>query len=244
MTGSLVERQFCYAVRAMLRPYLMVGFAVVALAQDNGALRRIADCVRQGSFEEAVKLADSELHAHVGDKRILTLRAIALEKLNQNVAAIDSYRLALRLDPGYIPALRGTAELEFRLGDRRAAGDIDHLLTSSPNDQTAHAMRGVLAWREKDCAAAARHFAAAGPLLDSQPAALHEYGVCLVRQNRHAEALAVFERLQKQQLGDRRSACVVASLQLQLHRNKEAVEALGPLAEAEATSTVRLLQFV
>ena len=60
-----------------------------AAPQDNAdqAVQNIAAAVRAGSFQTAVDLANAALTSHPDEKRVLTLRGIAQEKLKDNRAA-------------------------------------------------------------------------------------------------------------------------------------------------------------
>jgi hypothetical protein len=53
-------------------------------------------------------------------------------------------------------------------------------------------MLAALAYKQHDCATAAKHFAQRAQLTATQPAALAEDGACLVELNRPAEAVFVF----------------------------------------------------
>src|SRR5581483_7722269 len=105
-------------------------------------------------------LADTQLNARPADKRILTLRALAEEKLGNNQEALKSFHQVLRVDASYFPALKGAVEVEYKTRDPKAARDLDALLATTPDDKTAHAMRAAIAAEHKDCGLAITHFAA------------------------------------------------------------------------------------
>src|SRR4051812_46319001 len=95
-----------------LRVLLLLGVVLAPLSarSSEAAVQEIAQAIRQGLFQKAVTLADAELASHSGDKKVLTLRGIALQKSQQDTAALASFKQALVTDPTYLPALRAAVE--------------------------------------------------------------------------------------------------------------------------------------
>src|SRR6185312_762416 len=80
-----------------------------------------------------------------------------------------------------------------------------------------------------DCASAVEHFRASLQLISSQPAALAQYGACLMNLDKADDALPVFQRLLALEPGDSHSRYNLGVVQLATHRVKDAVETLQPL---------------
>jgi tetratricopeptide (TPR) repeat protein len=209
--------------------------------QDDSGVQKVAAAINAGTFQNAIELAERELASRPRDKRILTLRGIAQEKLGSNPAALDSFRHALEADPQYLPALKAAAELEYHTHLGQAASDLDRLLALTPGDKTAHGMRGAVAWEKRDCAGAVQHFRAAGELLDTQPAALHQYGLCLSHLQQEEAALRVFVHIHQLQPEDRSALYAIASLDIRLKRFRDAIDVLQPLASTSDPDARALL---
>lgn len=201
---------------------------VVPVARSADVIESIAGALRSGHFTDAIRLADQALQADPKNNRLLTLRGLALEKTGESAQALRSLKEALDAAPGYVPALEGAAELEFKNGDREAVGHLDQLLKLRPDDQTAHAMRAVVAWKDRDCKLAVEHFAAAPRPIASQPSALYDYGSCLAQLKRTGDALDIFRQLHQLVPEDRRAAYALASVEMSESHYRNAIDALQP----------------
>ncbi|MGC9970302.1 MAG: tetratricopeptide repeat protein [Bryobacteraceae bacterium] len=193
----------------------------------------IASALRAHQYQQAVKLARSALERSPNDVRILTMEAIALSALDDDHDALAAYNRALRLAPDYLAALEGAAQIEYKSGSERAIALLERLLKLRPNEPTAHAMRAVLAWKQGDCETAVRHFGLAGNAISSQAAALQEYGACLARLQRPAQAIPVFRQLTTLDPGDRRVRYRLAAAQFMAKAYGDAISTLGPLMEGK-----------
>ena len=189
----------------------------------------IASELRARQYAHALELAQSALDNSPHDVRILTMKAIALSSLGRAGDALAAYEQALALAPDSLAALEGAAELEYKAGSDRAIPLLDHILKLQPHNPTAHAMRAVIAWKHRDCAAAVRHFELARVALDSEPEALREYGACLVRLDRPAQAVTVFLQLAAADPADRAARYRLAAAQYMAKLYADAIETLRPL---------------
>jgi tetratricopeptide (TPR) repeat protein len=170
---------------------------------------------------EALRLARQALQKTPRDAQLITLEALAYKGIGQTENALSAFQQALRIDPNYLAALEGEAQIEYAAADRKVVPVLDHLLELRPDEPTAHAMRAVMAWRAGDCSTAVKHFEQSGRAVESQPDALRGYAVCLVRLKRFDEA----EKIAKS-VGDPR---FTAGVELSAERSKPALEALQPL---------------
>jgi tetratricopeptide (TPR) repeat protein len=212
-----------------LRSFLASLFSLAALAAVDGQneIGQITSNLRSGQYEQAAALADSLLRTEPRDYRVLTLKAIALTKLNREKEAESSFLAALAAKPDYVPALAGAAELEYLTGSDTALRHVDKLLELRPDDQTAHAMRAEIAWQRRDCPAAIQHFEAAPNAVASQASALRQFGICLVLANRPAEAVKPFEEARALEPSNRRTLLDLAYAQITANQNQAALETLS-----------------
>jgi tetratricopeptide (TPR) repeat protein len=204
-----------------------LAFGQVAADPASG----IAQAIRAHQYEQAVKLARAALQHSPNDVGILTMEAIALSAEGNNADALAAYQRALRLAPDYLVALEGAAQMEYKSGSSGAIPLLDHLLKLRPNDPTAHAMRAVMAWEQRDCETAARHFGLAGEAISTQPAALREYAACLARLQRPGEAIPILRQLAALEPGDRQVRYRLAAAQFMARAYADAIDTLGPLIE-------------
>jgi len=194
--------------------------------------RAIEAAIARGNFSGATELARTELEQSPRNPKLWTLEAIALSRLGQTKEALGAYDHALEIMPDYLPALEGAAELEYNAGGSRARVLLDRIVHLHPENSTAHAMLGVLAYKRHDCREAVKHFDASRELISSQPAAMAEYGSCFVDLARPEEALPVFESLVALAPQDAHARYNLAVVQLARHRARDAIVTLQPLVES------------
>ncbi len=169
------------------------------------------------------------------------LQGLAYSGERDSKAALASYKHALKVSPEYLPALEGAAQIEYEAGDSEAIPLLQHILRLHPGETTSHAMLAVLAEKNGDCATAIEHYAASGPLLNSQPDALQGYGVCLLRLNETAKAIDVFQQLVTNRSNDPKARRGLAAVELAAGKPKDALGTLKPLLDASPdVGTMRL----
>jgi len=191
----------------------------------------IESALRQRNFELARQLLEPQLERSRPSAKLWTLDGIALSGLGRTKQALNAYDHALKFSPDYLPALEGAAELEYKTGSARAAPLFARIVKPRPENSTAHAMLGVLAYKRHDCASAVTHFVASKAVISSQPAALAEYGSCLVDLQHAEDALPVFERLLSLEPGDAHARYNFAVVQLSAHHSQDAITTLQPLLQ-------------
>ena len=192
----------------------------------------IRQALRARQFPTALELCAKDLKSQPANAQIWLFQGIALQELGKVKEALESFRHASRLAPRLLPALEGAAQIEYRTGDPQCRGTLQQIVTIKPDSAPAHGMLGVLAYEQKKCDEAVRHFALSGESLNSNDAALWQYGNCLYKLRRPEEAAAKFTTL----LSMRNSDPVRYNLGLALLDSKkpdEAAEVLRPLAAAQ-----------
>jgi tetratricopeptide (TPR) repeat protein len=214
-------------------------FIVAQAAADQ--IGPITSALRAGQYDEALKLLQRELAHSPQSSQLWTLRGMANSGKGDKKEALVAFRHALSISPDYLPALEGAAQIEYESGGKDAATLLEHVLRVRPQDPTSHAMLAVLAYRRGDCATAVRHFEQSGPLVDSQPGALQEYGECLVKLEETEKAITIFSRALGQSNADPGARYRLASVQMMAQRPKDAIATLQPLLEAN-TSDADILE--
>ncbi len=193
----------------------------------------IQSALRAHDFAQALHLATSGVQQFPRDAKLWTLQGIAFSGLGKDREALAAYDKSLSISADYLPALEGAAELEYKVGSPHAIPHLNRILQQMPNDPTSHAMLAVLAYKQHDCATAVKHFARSTQLVVMQPAALAEYGSCLMDLDRARDAIPVFQQLVAQFPENPHARLDLAGAQVTVHQGKEAVETLQPLLEVK-----------
>jgi len=195
----------------------------------DSSLESIRSAIRDKDFDKAIELSRAALRQSPNNTQFWTFEGIALASKGDSKEALTAFTQALKFSPDNIAALEGAAQIEYQAGSRGAVPLLNHLLRVNPENQVAHAMLAVLEYRQGNCPTAASHFERAGELIDSQRDALHAYGTCLVREKKLDQAEQVFQRAVALYPDDPQERRLLASLQLMLHRPKEALQTLQPI---------------
>ena len=132
---------------------------MLALSQLNGGLADIAEVTLGRALE--LEPESPVLHADLG----LTLAC--LKRFPEARAEVER---ALRLAPWSAHAQQVRAKVAVLADDPDADRVVDALLADDPEDDVAHALKGTIASRKKDFAAAARAFDEAARLDPQDPA--------------------------------------------------------------------------
>jgi tetratricopeptide (TPR) repeat protein len=225
-------------VKRFFRCKLTYAVALLPLIATNAecadAYAIITRSLAQGQFELALQNADAEIRRQPRDPRLWTLRALALGHLNRAESSLESFREALRLQPNYLPALQGAAEIEYRRKDPGARVTLESIVASVPKNQVAHAMLAVLAFEAADCSAAVSHFEQAPEQTAGQKAASWQYAVCLFRLGRMPQAANAFRTVLGHNERDKNARINLAIALAGAGRSEEVIPVLLPLADDPA----------
>jgi tetratricopeptide (TPR) repeat protein len=194
----------------------------------------ITAAIRGKQYEQALQLARQALKATPNDAQILTLEGLALQALGKDQNALASFQHALQIAPNYLAALEGAAQISYAAGSGDAVALLDRLLKLRPDESTAHAMRAAIAWQHHDCATAVSHFERSLTVIASQPDALREYGICLVRLKRSEDAGKVFRQMVSANPSDRAARYSLASVEMMGGHFQEGLDCLQPLGASDA----------
>lgn len=207
----------------------------------NGGIASIASALRNREFDSALQLLQPALRASPKNPQLWMFQGLAYSGKGDSKSALNSYQSALKLSPDYLPALEGAAQLEYEAGSPAAVPLLQHVLRLRPDDATSHAMLAVLASKKNDCASAVEHFSRSGSLLNSQPGALQDYGVCLLKLKQTDKAVHIFQEIVASHPDDPRARRALAGLQLTAGQPRDALTTLQPLLSSDPdVSTMQL----
>ena len=221
--------------RSIILAGLLGWFSCAApFAQEIGnPIRAASDALRSRRFEDALQILKPAIQSSPANQQLWMLQGLAYLGEERKKEALASFRAALRISPEYLPALEGAAQIEFEAGSAEATPLLERVLRLKPDDPTTHAMLAVLASRRGDCATALQHFERSGPLTSSQPAAMQQQGVCLLKLEEFGRAIAAFQPVVELNAGDSRARSQLAAVQLMADQPKDAIATLAPLMQAD-----------
>jgi len=214
-----------------------------AFAQASAvSIPAVVAALQRGQNAEALRICGELLRADPQSYKVWTLRAVALEQSGQAKEALTAYGHALKLSPDYLPALEGAAQLNYQGHSAQAVDLLRHIVTLQPANPTAHAMLGVIEFRQSSFASAAQDFEAADSVLGSQPAAQMDYAICLARLNRTPEAIARFQQILALHPEDAAARFDLALVQWHAGAGTDALATLQPTLDAQHADsrTIRL----
>src|SRR5437764_668856 len=224
---------FLFQLRKLLFVFLFYAISLFAQnATPSAPTAPIESALREHDYQHALQLSQSAVQQSPKNPKLWALQGIALSGVGRKHEALAAYNRAISISPDYLPALEGAAELEYDAESKRALPLLERVVKLRPSDPTANAMLGVVKYKQHDCASATEHFRASWQLISSQPAALAQYGTCLMNLDKAEDAVPVFQRLLALQPHDSHSRYNLAVVQLAAHSPKEAVETLQPLLGA------------
>jgi len=209
---------------------------LVAGQTVNERVAPIVSLLRGREFDRALKLLQPALQQSPRNPQLWMLEGLAYAGKGDKRLALSSYQSALKISPDYLPALEGAAQIQYDAGDPAAVPLLQHILTLQPKEPTSHAMLAVLAYKKGDCASAAEHFSQSGSLLNSQPGAMQDYGICLLKLKQTEKAIAAFREIVTSHPEDARARRALAAVQLNSGMPEDAFVTLQPLLDSNPDS--------
>jgi tetratricopeptide (TPR) repeat protein len=206
----------------------------VAGQNENEQVAAIVASLRSGEFDRALELLQPALQQSPKNPQLWMLQGLALSGKGDKKSALTSYLSALKISPDYLPALEGAAQIQYEKGDPGAVPLLQHILRLEPKESTSHAMLAVLSNKKGECASAVEHFGQSGSLLNSQPGAMQDYGICLLKLKQTDKAVAVFHDILLSHPDDARARKALAAVQLDAGMAQEALVTLQPLLATNA----------
>lgn len=182
-------------------------------------------------YDEVMARLGPLIQAQSRDPRVWTARGLALAGLGRTRESLASFEEALRLRPNFVPALEGTAQVEYASGDSHGRASLERVLAIRPGNETAHAMLGALTFERGDCEAAVSHFEKSESEVGQNAKALAQFGYCLISTNRSEKATGIFRRILLLQPSDPQARFNLGLAQFLSHDYQGAIATLRPLAE-------------
>src|SRR5882762_590757 len=230
--GAFVERT---TLRSLTVVLLMLSASCASFAQDSpGSL------LAAGRYERALTVIEGALRSNPMDVRLWVAEGLAYRGLGRTRQSLGSFQHALALSPTLMAALEGAAEAAFALRDPHAAQYVRRILARDPQNATAHAMAGTLAFELKHCPDAIRHFELAQSVVDQDPVALAQFGECLLVTSQASKAVAVFQQWMAASPGSREARYALAVSLQAAGRPEEAATMLAHLTEGPAADGASL----
>ena len=201
----------------------------------------IMAALRSSRFAEALQLLEPALRQSASNPQLWTLQGLAHSGEGHKKEALESFQNALKVSPNYLPALEGAAQIEYEAGNQEAIVHLQRVLKIAPDDPTAHAMLASLAYKNHNCPVAVSHFEKSASLVQSEPAALRQYGICLAKLKRYDAAIGTFQRLVENPSDDSSDRLRLASLQISSGKPGDAIKTLQPALQTHPNGTVLAL---
>jgi len=126
--------------------------------------------------------------------------------------------------------LEAAAETAYLHKDARAARYLKQLLDKHPENETANAMAGALAYERHECKTAMRHFERSVAVLVQNEVAVSQFCACLLEAKRSADAVSILARATKIAPGNKNLQYNLAVAQLQNGLPKDAIATLESLS--------------
>lgn len=224
----------------------LIGVSLVAACfaqgQDSAAARKAAAfALSSRQYNQALRDLEPLLKQHPRDPMLLTMRGVALDGLDRTTESLSSFDRALSIDPAFVPALKGAAQISYLRANPRALEYVKKLLAVIPANDVGNAMAGALSYQAHDCAAVISYFTRSNDQVYRDPKALDEFADCLLKQGLNDDALRVL--LRGTQLHPERADLTynLAVAQLRTHQPAEAIKTLTPLSNSNDSDLLNLL---
>jgi tetratricopeptide (TPR) repeat protein len=220
------SRGFCGSV---LLAFSFVTVASPQTSADSSSIAAVQAAIRSNDNDRALALTHEQLAKWPKDVRLWTLEGVAYSHMSNAREALAAYEKALAIQPDYLAALEGAAQIEYAAGSDRAIPLLNRILKVRPDEPTTHAMLAALAYKKHDCPNAVKHYQLSGSALSSQPSALEEFGSCLMELQKPEDAVPIFQQIFESRPDDPHARYNLAVVQLAAGRAQDSVAALEPI---------------
>src|SRR5207253_1558990 len=147
---------------------------------DSATKQQIFNLLAANRFRDAEAAATAYVAAVPHDCNGNVLLGLALRGEGKIQPAFKAFRAAMNQCPKSLAALEGAAEAAYISNLPEAKDLVTRVTQRHPADETGYAMLGAIDARAGDCAAAVESYLKAPTLVNQNPAALREYGRCLI----------------------------------------------------------------
>jgi cytochrome c-type biogenesis protein CcmH/NrfG len=220
--------------------YLILALALTfslrsASAQkDADLIASSSRLLQAGHYDEAQTLLTQALQKDPTNIRLNTTLGIAREMAGRNGEALHAFQTALRVEPGYLAAMKGEAEIFYKTNDPRVGPTLRHILKLDPKDTTAEEMLGLTEARSGHCSLALPFLS---NLQSEHAEALMWSGVCRFQMHDLPGAQSSFEKLLLQEPANQNARYDLALTEEEEGNRHQAFETLRPALTASADVT-------
>ena len=145
---------------------LLFSATFISVAQTSRNYAPVEELLRQGQFDQSISLLSRILAAEPRSVQAHNLLGIALTGIHELPKADAEYRRALRIQPGFVPAMKNLAINELAENDPASAlKHFNAALHLMPRDPVIHAYLGKMAYSRRDYHEAIIHLEKSGELL-------------------------------------------------------------------------------
>ncbi len=228
------------AVVTIVLSLLFASSPSFALQQTSAQKQEIYNLLSAHHFQQAEQAALAYLAGTPGDCTVNVLLGLALRGENKLEPAFNAFHTAMTQCPQNLAAVEGAAETAFLLNNSDAKGLVTEVIRLRPADETGYAMLGAIDARAGDCAGSVENYAKAPTRVNGNPAALRQYGGCLVSLGRPAEAVPLLSRLLALQ-DNNSNRVALARAQVASKDHSSALTTLQPLLGPESKDSTAFL---
>jgi cytochrome c-type biogenesis protein CcmH/NrfG len=239
MKSARINAHLAAAV-ALLFALLIASARRSSAQQPSTQKQEIYNLLAAHRFQQAEQAASAYLAGSPGDCTVNVLLGLALRGENKLQLAFNAFQIARNQCPQNLAALEGAAETAFLLNSPEAKSLVTEVIRLRPSDETGYAMLGAIDARAGDCAGSVDNYARAPTRVDGNPAALRQYGGCLVSLDRPAEAIPLLSRLLALQ-DNNANRVALARAQAAVKDGSAALATLQPLLGPESRDSAAFL---
>jgi tetratricopeptide (TPR) repeat protein len=220
--------------------FLIVSPRLASTQQASAQKQEIYNFLAAHRFQQAEQAATAYLASSPGDCTVNVWLGLALRGEGKLQPAFNAFQTARSRCPQNLAALEGAAEIAFLLNSPEAKSLVTEVIKLRPADETGYAMLGAIDAREGDCAGSVDNYARAPARVNVSPAALRQYGGCLVSLDRPAEAIPLLSRLLALQ-DNNANRVALARAQAAAKDRSAALATLQPLLGSESHDSAAFL---
>lgn len=220
---------------------VLLSALTLSAQSSRDQINSITEALRTGRYGDALQLLEPALRQVPTSAQLWTFQGLAYSGKGQKREALTSFRKALKISPDYLPAVEGAAQTAYEIDDPEVATLLRHVVKLVPSDPTAHAMLAALAYKKRDCAGVISEFDKSGSIVESEPVALRQYGICLAREKRNEKAIEIFQKLVSMPGDEKKDRVRLAALQFSAGESAAAIDTLQTaLQDVPDTETLAL----
>jgi tetratricopeptide (TPR) repeat protein len=165
----------------------------LVLAQDPPDYSAAVELVREQRWAPALDAIQNLLERYPGNPKVVNLQGLAFLGSGDPVKAAAAFERVLEIHPGFFPAMKNLAILDWQEKKPRAAERTYQALTIQPQDPPLNAYAALTDLQKKNTSAAKQHLERGGNAISSMPAELEmQLAYLLGTRGLYGEAVHVY----------------------------------------------------